>query len=243
MENLKNDTLLVLTYSTLKSLLDEFQDDGLNADGCSCGLSEDSEKEIRRCIDCGSISVIRKKDTFLKDSFPVIVCDRNTDLRKVRLYIPFNDVYYEGEVIPKYKKPPLYFAPSCPYKKYPPLRTFPIKEIFGFDTSCPSTTLKTIHDVCDEIYSEAIRLTYKGFNIDDRVRVVEYDTLYFRNGDKFFHIVLDKEERIAYLSPIMNHKPPILLEEVREDSLYKRKSFQDFEKIEVFVKDLLDNVS
>ena len=50
--------LCIISYLDLKQMLDDFQDDGLNADGCSCSLHLDAEQEIKFDINNGAIKII-----------------------------------------------------------------------------------------------------------------------------------------------------------------------------------------
>lgn len=51
------DTKLVISYAELKDMLNEFQMDGINADGCTCGLHLDEDEEIAYGIKHGYIRV------------------------------------------------------------------------------------------------------------------------------------------------------------------------------------------
>lgn len=55
---LNDNTLLQISYIDLKQMLDDFQDDGLNADGCSCSLHLDAEQEIKFDINNGEIKIL-----------------------------------------------------------------------------------------------------------------------------------------------------------------------------------------
>lgn len=57
MNDITNDTPLIITYGDLKQMLVDFQMDGLNADGCSCSLHLDEDEEIRSEISSGTITV------------------------------------------------------------------------------------------------------------------------------------------------------------------------------------------
>ena len=52
-----SDTILEIAYADLKSMLAEFQMDGLNADGCSCALHLDEDEEIRYAIEQGIVNI------------------------------------------------------------------------------------------------------------------------------------------------------------------------------------------
>ena len=56
-----NNTPLIITYGTLKEMLDEFQTDGYNSDGCSCSIYLDADEEIQDAIKDGTIKVAKKK--------------------------------------------------------------------------------------------------------------------------------------------------------------------------------------
>lgn len=55
-----NNTPLIITYGTLKEMLDEFQTDGYNSDGCSCSIYLDADEEIQDAIKDGTIKVAKK---------------------------------------------------------------------------------------------------------------------------------------------------------------------------------------
>lgn len=57
MNDITNDTPLIITYGDLKQMLVDFQMDGLNADGCSCSLHLDEDEEIKNEINSGTITV------------------------------------------------------------------------------------------------------------------------------------------------------------------------------------------
>lgn len=59
---LNDDSLLSMTYGELKEILNQMQDDGLNADGCSCGLHLDADEVIRDELRCGAICIIHKRE-------------------------------------------------------------------------------------------------------------------------------------------------------------------------------------
>ena len=58
LKDINDNTRLVLTYADLKELLSSFQDDGLDADGCSGDLHLEPEKVISECIHTGEISIL-----------------------------------------------------------------------------------------------------------------------------------------------------------------------------------------
>ena len=55
-----NDTQLIITYGALKEMLDEFQTDGYNSDGCSCSIYLNADEEIQDAIKDGTIKVAKK---------------------------------------------------------------------------------------------------------------------------------------------------------------------------------------
>lgn len=55
-----NNTPLIITYGALKEMLDEFQTDGYNSDGCSCSIFLDADEEIQDAIKDGTIKVAEK---------------------------------------------------------------------------------------------------------------------------------------------------------------------------------------
>lgn len=57
---MNNDTQLIITYGALKEMLDEFQTDGYNSDGCSCSIFLDADEEIQDAIKDGTIKVAKK---------------------------------------------------------------------------------------------------------------------------------------------------------------------------------------
>ena len=58
---LNDNDVLQITYCDLKDMLNEFQNDGLSADGCTCGLHLDPEEEVHDGIKYGFITVIKKE--------------------------------------------------------------------------------------------------------------------------------------------------------------------------------------
>lgn len=58
---MNSDTILEISYADLKSILLEFQMDGLNADGCGCALHLDEDEEIQYAIKNGTIHIRENK--------------------------------------------------------------------------------------------------------------------------------------------------------------------------------------
>ena len=54
---MSSDTILEISYADLKSMLSDFQSDGLNADGCSCALHLDEDEEIQYAVKHGVIHI------------------------------------------------------------------------------------------------------------------------------------------------------------------------------------------
>lgn len=54
---MNKDTILEIAYADLREMLDDFQSDGLNADGCSCALHLDEDEEIQYAINNGTIRI------------------------------------------------------------------------------------------------------------------------------------------------------------------------------------------
>ena len=54
---MESDTLLMLTYGELKSILEEMQDDGFHSDGCTGDLYLNADDQIRDGIRFGRIKV------------------------------------------------------------------------------------------------------------------------------------------------------------------------------------------
>jgi hypothetical protein len=51
------NTILEISYADLKEMLDDFQSDGLNADGCGCALHLNEDDEIQYAIKNGIIRI------------------------------------------------------------------------------------------------------------------------------------------------------------------------------------------
>lgn len=54
---MNGDTILEISYADLKEMLDDFQSDGLDADGCGCALRLDEDEEIQYAIKNGTIRI------------------------------------------------------------------------------------------------------------------------------------------------------------------------------------------
>ena len=59
---MENKTVLLLSYGELKEMLDDFQFDGLWADGHGAALHLDPAREIRKKIKRGEIEVFKKQE-------------------------------------------------------------------------------------------------------------------------------------------------------------------------------------
>ena len=59
---MNSDTILEISYADLKEMLDDFQSDGLNADGCGCALHLNEDEEIQYAIKNGTIRIGRIKN-------------------------------------------------------------------------------------------------------------------------------------------------------------------------------------